>query len=378
MVVSTQLLVRTDNCLLKIRRTQLRKIIIQIILVIFGISLITSITYAKRLGNGWGLEISPTLKIVYDSNIFKYSSESIDDFVSGKDYYRYEAIETYDDLIFIQEAKIYLSKRQSRNSRSRLRLSLEQNSYSVNEQKDYFSFSAYFRQYWRKTHFQIGYFIIPSYHIRYIYDVDTKRYESCDYKKQIFSAKIFHPILWKAYLELYYKFQKDDYVENFDEYDTDINIFEAVLSRHINTNLRLEIKYALQQAQAKAADESNENYSNSDDSDISYDAHTFEGQIQWNIRKTHQLPIRITLDFSIENRKYTTDKTVEQDPYHSGRTDKIYTAGITFYTAINKRWDLETGYNIDVRKVSSDYKEYIDDVKDYTKNRVSISANFHY
>lgn len=331
---------------------------------------------AKRLGNGWGIEIVPGMKISYDSNIFKYSSDRIDEFVDGVEPERFEAIETYDDLILEQSSKLYISKRYNKNSRTRIRLNFEQNSYSRNKQKDFFSFSVFVRQYIQRGHLQAGYFLIPSYHIRHIYDEDTDEFHPCDFKKQVYSFKLYYPLFWKIYASAYYKFQNDDYNEYFQEYDSDINIYEINLSKRLSRNWSIELKYRFEDAEAQAYDEPGETAEDSDDSDISYDENIYGGEIEWDAEDQLGLPLEFSLDFEYHDRSYTTDKT--SDNYHAGRNDKIYEVEFSTAWELSRRWDILLTYNFDNRNVSSDYKEYIQDVKDYTQNIISISAIFNY
>lgn len=348
------------------------------IIVFFSVIIICNISSAKRLENNWALVYSPSFSMFYDNNVFKYSSDRIDQFVDGKGVERFKAVETYDDLIFSQENKCYLSKRYNKDHRTRLRLHFEQKNYLKNRQKNYYTYSIYIRHYLYDGYLQVGYVTIPEYHIRHIWDEDSDDFESCDFEKRLVSMKGTYETFWDVYLSLYYKYQENDYNEFFDEYDTDIDIIESRLSRKLTDNITLRLFYMYSDAVAKAYDEPDENAMSSDDSDISYEEDGFGGEIEFELDEIKSRPVEIEVGFEYYDRVFTTDKTPSEDPYHSSRIDKIYELNMVGNTEISSRWDLLIGYEFSQRTVSSDYKQYIEDVKNYKKNRIYISAGFHY
>ncbi len=348
-------------------RSSLGIIFISICLMIVGF---TDIVEARKI---W-FQFSPETKFTYDSNIFLYSPDDIDNFVNRKNPEQFAAIESYDDAIYTQSAKGYLHYRWNSNWKTRARVNLRQRNYALNEQKNYYTVAFHLRQYYKKLgYLQWGYFIMPRYHIRPIYDMDSKTYEPCEYKDQLFSLKA--NITWKkSEFEIGYAFQIDDYNSFFREYDNESDRFLFGVRQLLKKRIKVKLDYEFKQLVADAVDEAGEDYKTSDDSDMSHDQSLTS--IAVDGLKFEQLPVSFSTAYAYRSREYTTDNS--KDSFHFERKDTAHEIKFGAKTTFSRRWIFTLNYEFDKRDVDSPEKERITDVKNYRKHTTNIGINFNY
>ena len=87
----------------------------------------------------------------------------------------------------------------------------------------------------------------------------------------------------------------------------------------------MSVEYAFKIAEAKGFDEPGETREISDDSDISYDEDQFRGKVGFDISQYSSLPVDITLQYSLNKRYFTTDKSQNKIRFMLG--------GVTRYIA---------------------------------------------
>jgi hypothetical protein len=258
-------------------------------------------------------------ELMYDSNVFRYSDADLDAFVVNFKEDRFASAETYDDLIVVPRATISVTRRGLGN----VSLSWKESLFWSNPVKRYrvLSAEAAGPLVW-DADLEIGAFRLPRYHIRPIYDVDGGEYVSCNFAKTRLWATLERPVFGGHSLSLGYRWEREDYVDEFYEYDNIMHTLNLQARLRLARSVRPTIAYSFVYSPARAYDEPGEDADTSDDTDGSY----FEDQLRLGLRSNLARPANRTLygqaGITYRVRHYTTEKHAHIDPYHAGRLDK--------------------------------------------------------
>jgi hypothetical protein len=310
----------------------------------------------------------------YDDNIFRYSPEDIDKFVNNEDSRCFSNTESYDDLVTREQVTVELRKRLWMGEKTKLRVKYTRNQYSVNPIKNYQSVILNLRQDILKKNFlQIGYLVLPRFYIRDYYDSDMKLYTRCDFLEHLIALKIGRRISRETSAAIIYKWEVLDYNSHFTEYDTRANLFGGSITQKFLKNGTVEVGYLYKDANAKGYDQDGETVLTSDESDISYGQHAGDVDVIWRIGK--KTPLSVKGSYRYEYRTYTTEKSVEDDPFHFGRKDTKQTIRGSLNLKMTSNLSANVSYTYKQRCVDSPNKDEITEVKDYTNHCVSMGFN---
>lgn len=327
-----------------------------------------------------------SLTNTYDDNIYRYSPEDIDDFVYHRADYRFR-METYDDLVSSPSLTLYVTRRFSQKVKTRLRLKYSYNIFTVNHERNYQTISSFLRiTFFEKSYLQFGYFHIPEFLIRSYWDKDVfsmtlknpETYKKCDFTRSLYSVKLGGRISKSLWGAACYERDVVYYNPHFTEYDTEANAFGIEIRYDLASWIQAGLKYAFTMAEAKGYDEEGETKEHSDDSDISYDEDQFQGELILDISRHVPLPINLTFQYRRSLRYFTTEKSLEADPFHAGRRDDIHRLSYMTEYKILRNLSLFGQYEYHWRNVSSKEKERITEVKNYNRNRISVGIEFTY
>jgi hypothetical protein len=330
-----------------------------------------------------GVNIFTRLTLAYDNNIYKYSQNEIDKFVNNIEPYRYP-IETYDDLITTMQIHAKIRGEIIKNNSSTLNLRIRGNLFYKNKEKNYESYSL---SIWQKAgkngHILLRYLFLPEFLIRHYADFDIESpysypyFAECTFTKHDARVEGGYTFFRSTDISLFFAHEIDDYIDNFDEYDTKKNTFGVSLSRPFGAIFTPTARYSFSRAVAEAVDEPGEVRAMSDDSDISNDEDEVVFATDFDFTKT--VPFLLQADLEFTRRVYTTDKPILVDPYHAGREDKkIF---LRFQTSFvpTERISLDVGYLFETKSVYSPYNvELIEEVKNYNKSTVYTNIQISY
>lgn len=347
-----------------------------------GRGVLAHITLTKPWSWNWKTSLTNT----YDDNVYRYSPGDIDNFVYHREDERF-SMETYDDLIVSPSLTVFVTRRFSQNIQSRLRLSYRCNLFTKNGDRNYQTFSTFLKTTaFKKNYLQLGYFHIPEFHIRPYWDQDVsplssddgEKYRECDFARNLFSIKLGREVFHATRVSVHYERDILYYNQYFTEYDTKANTFGFEIVHTFNPIVRTTFEYAFKMAEAKGYDEPGETKDLSDDSDISYDEDQFRGGIEFSISNYVSLPANVTLQYRLNKRYFTTEKSLEQDPFHAGRRDTIHRFSLMTEVEIFRSLSIIGTYEYQRRDVSSKEKERITEVKNYNRNRISVGFELTY
>jgi hypothetical protein len=215
---------------------------------------------------------------------------------------------------------------------------------------------------------------MPQFYIRDYYDPDLGNYTRCDFREHLIALKIGRKISGKTSAAIEYKWEVLDYNSYFTEYDTKANLFGGSICQKFLKNGALDVEYLYKDANAKGYDQDGETVLTSDESDISYGQHAGEVDLMWRIGK--ETPLSIRGSYRYEYRTYTSEKSVEDDPFHHGRKDTKQTICGSLNLKMTSNLSANVSYRYRQRSVDSPRKDEITEVKDYTNHCVSVGLRF--
>ena len=314
----------------------------------------------------------------YNDNIFKYSAEDIEKFINNEESDRFSNVESYDDFVTTERITVEFKKRLWKGKNTRMRFKYNRHQYAVNPIKNYQSVILNIRQgLFKKNFFQIGYLLVPQFYIRDYYDTDLKDYRRCDYQKHLIALKLGRKILRNTTAGIIYKWGYYDYNSCFNEYDTYENLFGAGISHKFSKDIGIEIEYIYKDANAKGYDEEGESVLNSDESDISCNQHSVKVDLSYDFKRQINIPLSLKIAYECDYRFYTTQKSVEDDPFHFDREDRKQTFSSGLELRATSNLSINVLYSYRKRDVYSPKKEEITEVKDYTNHKISAILGFN-
>lgn len=349
-----------DNSKLRIQKSKFFIVfwVMSLFLLAFSQTIIRSTRTNRPIIN-----FAADIQFTYDDNIFLYSENDLKDFQRSIRPYRFP-FETSDDFITILTGSIKLRQRLFNQKPSIFSLLYRQHVYSVNRVKSYQFFSLKINQYVTKPlTIEIGYLFLPKYLIRYYKDptgqTSPPDYIGCEFAEHLFSLELIYKFIKKVTFTPFYKFEIDNYISKFNYYDTKAHRLG------LNGNFRLQpiislrgkFEYKIAQAEGPVPD-------------ISYD------QLAWSIGLQFGKKLKVIANYGQERRDFVTDNLPDIDPFHFGRVDKTRNLKFSLEIPLTRAIWVDANYEFEKRDVTSPYKETIDEVKDYQKNRFGLGINF--
>lgn len=317
-------------------------------------------------------DLGVDFKAVYDSNIYLYSPEDLERFRNDQDSARFAGIETYDDLVLIPQLSLSLSRTLSRNLVSRLGLRYTPRLYWVNKAKDYQSFSLSLLQtFYRRNRFELYGLYIPQYLIRPFPDRDLGPgvYSPCDYEKMLLGLTYERTLLPPTRVGAYYRREKEDYNEHFNEYDTHANTYGLTVDQTLSPRVEVGGEVSTKMARAQGYDSPGENAQSSDDADISHNEDTVRGQGLIHLRAKPDL--NLSVEYQFQRKDFITTKP---DSSHLGRRDREHEFSSEVELKLTRTLSLKGSYVWRARSVSSSARAAIGDIKDFSDQRVSLGV----
>ena len=324
---------------------------------------------------GWRYELG----VAYDSNIFRYPEADVDDFVDGVDADSYQA-EYLDDVRIEPSVDLMLIQEKPGDSETEFKFSVDGRVATINREKTFVRLGARLKQ----SHEGLGYGLvgiygIPSYHVRELRDVDVTSgdpYRSCDLRKYGTRAEIGTDGLLPVDIILRARFDYAGYNQDFVEYDSKAWTPGIVVIVRPMKGVRVDLGYSLRILKALGYDETSEEDEVSDDSDISYEQNQYGLKVRWDAGRIRGARTVLTFGARLHQRYYQTDKSADDDPYHSGREDTYWTFSGRSSHELSDGVTLEAFYEHRMRSARSDFVEELGLSKDYTADRVGLRLIF--
>lgn len=352
------------------------------------ITLVFVIMLAFLMWDGWAnpahcdspFSVTLIFDATYDDNIFRYADDEMSDFENNIDPERYP-IETTDDLIFSTAIDVDYRDYFWGGHTTLFSARLTQYQFWQNKRKDYQSLSLTAIQYFSpQTNVRFNYYFLPERYLRHYYDEDLGSLSNATshvpyvYEKHQVTAEFEQEFFEKMTADVYYKYARDIYDENFEEYDADDHIFGLDLEFDVTRSISLEAGYEFETSEAKGYDEPGETLETSDDRDYAYEEDTFSGGLSFRLPRSLPHRPRLNIDYSYRVRDFVTDKVA--DEYHYGREDTESILRLELDMRINRNWSYEFAYTFQDRDVDVPLRQQIQEVKNFTRNRIGFEVSY--
>ena len=311
---------------------------------------------------------------MYDSNPYKYSSDLREKYSSGEDRdTRFKHVESLWDidnrltLGIIRNAKIF------KNLFTRAGLETFLNFYCNNTIKNFQKYSAFIEQQLnKKSSLELRYSNIPKYFMKYLLDSDIStseydRFRKYSYREDSFDAILRYRPSRDWFLRLRYRYEYDDYVDEFKEWDSGINSVRLDVSKYCSKfKTRTGLFYEYTNSAARGYDDEP-----SHDIDPSYN----QNELGFTLWMPVYKDIRLYAWYSYAYRAYDSRYSISQDPLHTDRIDRIQTAELKFVKPVRKNLDIFCRYEYQYRDPS--FKASPEDTSSepytgYLRNTVSL------
>ncbi len=322
----------------------------------------------------WRFDWTGSLRATYDSNIYRYSDDDVDDFVDGDRFERYPH-DTADELRLDPAVDVAFLREAPGSRLTEFRAGAAFFLASSNGDKSFAKLHARFTETLDGlASASVSYAAIPAYHLKYVWDADapagTDEYRSCDFRKHSLRAELGTAGQLPVELTGWWRYDDYGYDQDFVEYDTWSNTFGARATARPTDGVRVDGQYAYRRSLSRGYDELGEDKRTSDDSDASYDQDEFELSARWEAGRFQGMPAVIKLRGKLIQRYYQT--TNLSDDYHAGRDDTMWVAGARVELGLTDFTSLVCAYEHRARRSESDIIPTIGNAKDYDADRFSV------
>ncbi|MEO0079109.1 MAG: hypothetical protein ABIK44_00305 [candidate division WOR-3 bacterium] len=204
---------------------------------------------------------------------------------------------------------------------------------------------------------------LPSYLIRYYRNPGSGTdYIPCRFAEHLTTLEL-KKRLGPMEFTPFYRFELDDYIADFNHYDTKAHRPGIATKWRPVPNLRIDAGYEFKLAQAQGPVP-----------DLSYHQHQLDAAILSWPSKLRRLGFRA--GFGFEQRTYTTRNSPEIDPEHVDRQDRTERISLELRYRL-RQIVLAADYSLEWREVKSPYRPQIEEVKDYRQNRIGLSITLN-
>ncbi len=318
----------------------------------------------------------------YDDNILRYSDRDLDRFEQSSEYYP-SMLSSYDDWKNEFRLKTYFRGPRLFGSRMRLYYFAKFAAYYRNPFKNYHNHTLYINQkLGKKLEAHFKYFYMPKFYLREYRDRDLDRYESCDFENHQVRPAITYTILKKTDVTIRIEYEQIYYNKYFTEYDSESWLYEGLLTQKMGRNLTLGLSYGFKVSDNAgytsllstpgSAPEEDSEYGES-----SYEADIYQFDARYRLRKLWGEDSDISLQYKLRRRCYSTDNTVEDDPFHAGRVDFRHRITASITRDILPLLEMELGYIHEWRDTDSP-APLVKEIKNFRQNVLAFSLTYKF
>ncbi len=337
----------------------------------------------KRRAPRWRLDGTFGLELIYDDNFLRYSDDYLADFESGLHPYKFK-IGQADCHILAPSIALTARRRLWSAGDTRFRFKYKRWQYLEEDIKTNESFWYSVRQYLpRGRSIELVYAYAPEQYIRQLSDRppgaasgDPLTWREFRYTRNVFT------LVWRQRLRrnLNGKLQVNRtlryYNRPFMENDTWAWNVRGTLYWTVVPPLRLTLDYGYDDASARGYDEAGETKETSDDSDASYKRDFYQLEVAWSPRRWRGLFRKLAVRGQYQVYWFTSDKALEEDPFHVGRRDDVWSIQATLDRTLSRSATLQLGYRYTQRTTDSPWRGDIAEDKDYEQNRWWLGLSY--
>jgi len=317
----------------------------------------------------------------YDDNILRYSDRDIGRFENSTEVYP-SRLSTYDDWKNDFRLKFYLNGPNILNNVMKIRYFAKFSGYYRNPFNNYSNHTLLiYQDITESLQVDFKYFYMPKYYLREYRDRDLNEYHSCDFENHQIKGGVSYKVRKRTEVNFGIEFEQYYFNKYFTEYDSENINYEIGVRQDLGRDTDFIFDYTfcksdnigyvpLNNQQSGAFAEEDAEYG-----DSSYDADIFTFEFRHRFRKLAGHDTDLSIQYKLRNRYYTTDNSIEIDPFHAGRADKRHRIILSLDREIFSKLDANISYTYEWRDVESDVS-YVPDIKDFQQNVLSLGLTY--
>ena len=262
----------------------------------------------------------------YDDNIFRLSQRDINRFESGTEGFP-NPNSTWDDWRNDFGITLTLPWKHANGWETRLEGSAKAALYATNHRKNYQRYAASLRQSFGKLWWIEGSFsVVPSYYLREYLDRDLGIRTGCDYDSRSYEAKVRYRSPWRTYLYPFYEFQTLYYNRYFTEFDAEWSTFGLAVDQIISRHWQVSGSYRFTDGKnvgggGPTAASLVDPFNDTEYGDGDFRESEIRASLKYEPRKIYHRKWEFSLSGRMRLRDYTTNNSMEIDPFHADRKD---------------------------------------------------------
>ena len=286
------------------------------------------------------------IDVFYDSNVFNYSNDDIDEYNGGTNPDRFKGVDSIDDMITRLYLMVRFQKEMFADSPTIFSLGVKGNIYARNTDKSYQIFQTSLRQkIGERRLIRIGYKFIPDYFVRTLYDPDLPagdRFRKANFRSNSAHIKYWHRVSNNLTWWLRYVYEDKDYTDYFKERDSSSNRVTLALGFRPQSWIKLNPFFRYFWHDAKGED---------DDAAVDVDISRDGFDTGLNTWFYPEGKFSYLISYAFRYTDYTTSNSITDDPYHAGRDQKRHRIKGRINYGIKENVDLFTEYTYEIRNV---------------------------
>ncbi len=308
--------------------------------------------------------LKANVSLTYDDNIFSYSKKHLEEFIQNLNPAKYP-FKTYDDMSADYGLQILLRNRFFASRTTTINLNFTSHNFIINKQKDYLVFVAGLRQSLGNWALKFEYLFLPSYLIRYYRDPSGTAYIGCEFSEHLLTIKVSSNINKNTMLTTTLGYEIDDYIDNFDVYDSKAIRAEPAFSHKFSRVFEVATKYEYKNSRARGPVP-----------DISYQQHSV--RVGLNTYLPFVKLSQFGTQYQIRYRAFSTELSPIIDSPHSGRQDFTHNFSADLRLPVFTSLYYFLGYSYELRNSYSEVYEDIAELKNYNKWVLKNGLEFRY
>jgi len=333
--------------------------------------------------NPWKTSVEFGLETIYDDNFLRYSGPFQDELLSGQYPHRFQA-DRIDSHIIAPSLDVYAQRRFLDWGSTRFRFQVKRWQYIQGGIKNNTSLDYQVRQFFRGgKSLEIGYNYAPQQYIRELSELppgsgelDEKIYQEFRYTRNVFN------VIWRqklhdrvnGKLEIFRSLRY--YNRPFMENDIKDLGFRLTAYWRPHAEWLVTADYGYTDAPARGYDEVGETRETSDNSDPSFNEDMAQLDVGWRPDWAAAVLDEVSVRVRYEVSWFTSQKELEEDPYHVGRIDRVWQFQFAWDKELPNGVDMQVGWKYARRRVESPWDGDIHEDKDYDQRRYWIGLTY--
>lgn len=337
----------------------------------------------EKKASPWQTSVTVGLETIYDDNFLRYSDPFQDELLSGQYPHRFQA-DRIDSHIFAPSLDVYAQRRLTGWGNTRFSFAVKRWQYVQGGLKNNSSFDYGIRQFFSGGRsLELGYNYAPQQYIRELSELvpgggeaDAKSYQEFRYTRNVFSAvwrqKVHDNVNGRLEIFRSLRYYNRPFMEN----DIKDLGFRLTAYWRPHSHWMITADYGYTDAPARGYDEVGETRETSDNSDPSFNEDMVQLDVGWRPEWAEAVLDEFSVRVRYEVSWFTSQKSLEEDPYHVGRIDRVWQYQVAWDKELPNGVDMQIGWKYAKRRVESPWDGDIHEDKDYDQRRYWIGLTY--